>query len=114
MVRQSLGDFGTMKADYFDTLEEAETFGRGMAGNIAGSHYHYHKQTGYVDIPYCYQNPKYLQAFKVKVSRLAGAYSDIDGTGRRFYVEGKMKWENLIELIYQDVVRITEVERWFE
>jgi hypothetical protein len=109
-VRQTLGYFGTMKPDYFDTLEEAEKCGCGMAKGIAGIHYHRNKETGYADIPYYYQNPKYLQAFKVKLSRLAGAYSDIDGTGRRFYVRGKMKWEDLVELIYQDVIEITEVK----
>jgi hypothetical protein len=37
----------------------------------------------------------------IKLSKLSGAYSDVDGKGRRFRVRGRMKWEHLVELIFQ-------------
>jgi hypothetical protein len=91
-------------------LEEAEKFGRRMAEGIAGIHYPVTRRPAWSRFLIVNQKPKYLQAFKVKLSRMAGTYSDIDGTGRRFYVMGKMKWEDLVELIYQDVIEIIEVK----
>ena len=111
-VKQTLGRFGVSGTEIFDTLEQAEKYGRDYAAGIAGIHYHHNKETGYADIPYRCRNSRNRNrgvAFAIKLSRLSGAYSDVDGRGRRFRVRGKMKWEHLVELIFQDVIEISEI-----
>jgi hypothetical protein len=112
-VRQTLGRFGFHGTKICDTLEEAQKYGRDYAEAIAGVHYHHNKETGYADIPYRCRNSGNRDrgvAFAIKLSKLSGAYSDVDGRGRRFRVRGKMKWEDLVELIFQDVIQIREIQ----
>jgi hypothetical protein len=112
-VKQTLGRFGVSGTQIFDTLEEAEKYGRDYAEGIARVHYHHDKETGYADIPYRCRNSRNRDrgvAFAIKLSKLSGAYSDVDGRGRRFRVRGKMKWEHLVELIFQDVIQIREIQ----
>ena len=112
-VKQTLGRFGVQWNEVFDTLEQAEKYGRDYAQGIAGIHYHHNKETGYADIPYRCRNSRNRDrgtAFAIKLSKLAGAYSDVDGRGRRFRVRGKMKWEQLVDLIFQDVTQIREIQ----
>jgi hypothetical protein len=112
-VKQTLGRFGVSGTKVFDTPEEAKKYGRDYAEGIAGIHYHHNKETGYADIPYRCRNSRNRNrgvAFAIKLSKLSGAYSDVDGRGRRFRVRGKMKWEDLVELIFQDVIEIREIQ----
>src|SRR5262245_38445969 len=111
-VKQTLGRFGVSGTKVLDTLEEAKKYGRDYAEGIAGIHYHHNKETGYADIPYRCRNSRNRDrgvAFAIKLSKLSGAYSDVDGRGRRFRVRGKMKWEQLVELIFQEVIQIREI-----
>jgi hypothetical protein len=112
-VKQTLGRFGVSGTKVFDTLEEAKKYGRDYAKGIAGIHYHHNKDTGYAEIPYRCRNSRNKDrgvASAIKLSKLSGAYSDVDGRGRRFRVRGKMKWEHLVELIFQDVIQIREIQ----
>jgi hypothetical protein len=108
-VKQTLGRFEVSRTEVFDTLGQAEKYGRDYAEGIAGIHYHHNKETGYADIPYRCRNSRNRDrgvAFAIKLSKLSGAYSHVDGRGRRFRVRGKMKWEDLVGLIFQDVIQI--------
>ena len=112
-VRQALGRFGFHGTGICDTLEQAKKYGRDYAEAIASVHYHHNKEIGYADIPYRCRNSRNRDrgvAFATKLSKLSGAYSDVDGRGRRFRVRGKIKWEELVELIFQDVIQIREIQ----
>ena len=112
-VRQTLARFGFHGTRICDTLEQAKKYGRDYAEAIASVHYHYNKEIGFVDIPYRCRNSRNRDRgvdFAIKLSKLSGAYSDVDGRGRRFRVRGKMKWEELVELIFQDIIQIREIQ----
>jgi hypothetical protein len=112
-VKHTLGRFGVSGTKVFDSLEEAKKYGRDYAQGIAGIHYHHNKETDYADIPYRCRNSRNRDrgvAFAIKLSKLSGAYSDVDGKCRRFRVRGRMKWEQLVALIFQDVIQIREIQ----
>ena len=112
-VRQTLARVGFHGTRICDTLEQAKKYGRDYAEAIASVHYHHNKEIGYADIPYRCRNSRNRDRgvdFAIKLSKLSGAYSDVDGRGRRFRVRGKIKWEELVELIFQDIIQIREIQ----
>ena len=106
-VRQTFGAFGCGCKETFKTQPETEAYGRVIAGGLAGIFYH--RAGNYADIPYRYprcKNPCRYTAFRIRLFKDSGAYSDTDGRGRRIRFRGKMKWTELVNRIYRDVIVI--------
>ena len=110
-VRQTFFSFGVDCEETFNTMAEAEAYGRDIAEGLA--QIFFQASGDDADVPYRspfngigYSNET---AFFASLSGYCGAYADEDGSGRLFQVRGKIKWSELVDRIFEAAITIETV-----
>jgi hypothetical protein len=107
-VRQTFYSFGIDCEETFNTMAEAEAYGRDIAEGLA--QIFFQALGDYADVPYRspfngigYSNEA---AFFASLSDYCGAYADGDSSERLFEVRGKIKWSELVDRIFEAAITI--------
>ena len=110
-VRQTFFSFGIDCEETFNTMAEAETYGRDIAEGLA--QIFFQAFGDYADVPYRspfngigYSNET---AFFASLSNYCGTYADGDDSERLFEVRGKIKWSELVDRIFEAAITIEPV-----